>query len=107
MGNVVSKNRLPSGEVRFEIAIDKSEALQLGGRFKGIQLLSSSLCNQKTQIIELGINKSTKYFQIPDKLVIKSASRGRKKTKDKMRWSCQRLETPTQHIFIYVMRNLK
>lgn len=95
MGTVLSSKKRDDGKIVFEIIVDYEEATQLKGHMEDVHLFSEKIADIETNIATRGKNEATKYFLIPKKI--------RKKMKVPAQVSCQKIETPTKSIFIYVV----
>ena len=99
MGCILSSRVKDDGKVVFEICVEQEEALQLKGHLENIHVFSEKTAEGKTNMVQRGKNDSTRYFLIPrdmrSNLGYKSISK------------CQRIETKSKIIFIYVMDRIK
>jgi len=75
--------------------MDYDESVQLKGHMSNIHLFSENVADIKTNISQRGKNEATKYFLIPKEL--------RKNLKFNEKTTCQKIETKTKTIFIYVL----
>jgi superfamily II RNA helicase len=82
-----------------EVEMDYEESLQLKGHIRNIHLFSEDSAEIKTNLSQRGTNEATKYFLIPREL--------RENLKFEEKVKCQRLETDTKIIFIYVVDKIK
>ena len=99
MGSILSSKKQDDGKIIFEIAMDYEEALQLQGHMDNIHIFSENIAHIKANMAQRGKNAATKYFLIPREL-----RKGLKFNKDA---SCQRIDTKTRTIFVYVIDKLK
>ena len=95
MGAILGSKVAADGKIVYTISLDPKEALQLKGHVDDVYLFSDRTAEIKTNIATRGKNNATKYFLIPKEL--------RKEIKLKNEISCQKIETRTKTIFIYVM----
>ena len=99
MGSILSSRVKDDGKVIFEVCVSQEEALQLKGHLENIHVFSEKTADSKTNMVQRGKNDSTRYFLIPrdmrSNLGYKSISK------------CQKIETKSKIIFIYVMDRLK
>ena len=95
MGSIVSSKIRSDGKVSFEVVVDYDEALQLKGYMDHIYIFSERNSKHKTGISQRGKNEATKYFLIPKQL--------RQNLKFTSDVSCQRIETKTKTVFIYLV----
>lgn len=98
MGTILSSRMKDDGKVVFEIAVDYDESVQLKGHMDNIHIFSENVTDIKTNISQRGKNEATKYFLIPKEL--------RKDLKFDAKTTCQKIETKTKTIFIYVLDNI-
>ena len=99
MGCILSSKVKEDGKVIFEVCVDQEEALQLRGHLENIHVFSEKTAEGKTNMVQRGKNESTKYFLIPRNMRTNLGYRNIAK--------CQRIETKSKIIFIYVMDRLK
>ena len=95
MGAVLSSRMKDDGKVIFEVAVDYDESTQLKGFMDNVHIFSENVADIKTNISQRGKNEATKYFLIPREL--------RKGLKFTAETTCQKIETKTKTIFIYVV----
>ena len=95
MGKVLGTKTTKEGNVLFEIELDYEEALQLKGHIQNIHIFSEDVADVKTNLSQRGKNEATKYFLIPREL--RSGLKFNEKVK------CQKLETDSKIIFVYVV----
>jgi hypothetical protein len=101
MGSILSSKVLKDeNKVIFEVLADYEEALQLKGSIDNVHIFSENIADIKTNLSMRGKNEATKYFLIPKQL-----------RKD-LRFGvedviCQRINTPTKIIFVYVIDKIK
>jgi len=99
MGKVLGTKVTKDSKVIFEVEMTYEESLQLKGNIKNIHLFSEDAAEIKTNLSQRGKNEATKYFLIPRDLRVNL------KFNEKVK--CQKLETNTKIIFIYVVDKLK
>jgi len=78
--------------------MDYDESVQLRGHMSNIHLFSENVADIKANISQRGKNEATKYFLIPKEL--------RKNLKFDSKTTCQKIETKTKIIFVYVVDKL-
>jgi len=99
MGSILSSRSTKNGKIIYEVEMDYEESLQLKGYIKNVYLFSEDVAEIKTNLSARGKNEATKYFLIPREL------RSNIKLTDKVK--CQKLETNSKIIFIYVVDKLR
>ena len=99
MGRILGTKTTKEGNVIFEIELDYEESLLLKGHIKNIHVFSEDVADIKTNLSQRGKNEATKYFLIPREL------RSNLKFNEKVR--CQKLETESKIVFIYVVDKIK
>ena len=95
MGVILSSKVKDDGKVVFEIAVEPEEAIQLKGHLSGIHLFTENVIDSVLSLSTRGKNDATKYFLVPKGL--------RDDIKTDARALCQKIETKTNIIFIYVI----
>ncbi len=95
MGTILSTRMKDDGKVVFEVVIDYNESVQLRGYMDNIHIFSENIADVETNISQRGKNEATKYFLIPKEL--------RKGLKFTAKTTCQKIDTKTKTIFIYVV----
>ena len=95
MGAILSSRMKDDGKVIFEVAVDYNESVQLKGYMDNVHVFSENVADIETNISQRGKNEATKYFLIPKEL--------RKGLKFTAKTTCQKIETKTKTIFIYVV----
>lgn len=98
MGKILGTKTTKEGKVVFEVEVDYEEALQLKGYIDNIFLFSEDTADIKTNLSTRGKNEATKYFLIPREL--------RENIKFNEKVKCQKIETPTKLIFIYLVSKI-
>ena len=98
MGTILSSKIKDDGKIIFETVIEYEEAVQLKGHMDNIHIFSENVADVETNISQRGKNEATKYFLIPKEL--------RKGLKFTAKTTCQKIETKTKTIFIYVVDKL-
>lgn len=99
MGSIISSKTTKEGKIIFEVLVDYEESLQLKGHVQNIYLFSEDVADIKTNLSARGKNEATKYFLIPREL------RHNIKFGDKVK--CQKIESESKMIFIYVVDKLR
>lgn len=97
MGTIIS-SEVNGDQITFKVVLRKDEALHLKGHTDKIHLLTERTSENNTNIARRGKNGATKYFLIPRKL--------RKNLKFTEDVSCQRIDTDTKTIFVYLVDKL-
>jgi hypothetical protein len=95
MGTILTSRTKEDGKIVFEILVDYEEALQLKGSINNVHLFSEDVADIETRLTQRGKNESTYYFLVPKDL--------RKDLKFKGAVKCQKIETKTKTMFIYVI----
>src|SRR3989338_2782773 len=98
MGTILSSRVKDDGKVVFEVSLDYEESLQLKGYLDNVHLFSENVSEVETVISQRGKNEATKYFLIPKEL--------RKGLKFSSKTKCQKIDTKTKTVFIYVVDKL-
>jgi hypothetical protein len=98
MGSILSSKTTKEGKIVYEVAMDYDESLQLKGHIKNIHIFSEDVAEIKTNLSSRGKNEATKYFLVPREL------RHNIKFTDNVK--CQKLETESKIIFVYVVDKL-
>ena len=98
MGTILGTKTTKDNNIIFEIMMDYEESLQLQGHIKNVYVFSEDVADVKTNLSQRGRNEATKYFLVPREL------RGNLKFNGKVK--CQKLETETKIIFVYVVDKL-
>ncbi|MBN2454454.1 hypothetical protein JXB11_02815 [Candidatus Woesearchaeota archaeon] len=101
MGKLIGYRPLKSGKIKCFLSTDVSESSQLEGNMRGVYLFCPGTCKTKSGVIEVGINHSTKYFEVPEALIFKP--RRKKISKKKLFGTCQKLEKKDKVFFIYIV----
>jgi hypothetical protein len=99
MGEILSSKTTQDGKVVHEVMVDYDESLQLKGNVQKIHVFSEDVAQIRTNLSGRGKNEATKYFLIPREL--------RKGTEINDRVTCQKLETDSKIIFIYIVDKLR
>ena len=95
MGTILSSRVKDDGKVIFEISMDYEESVQLKGHMDNVHIFAENVVDIKTNISQRGKNEATKYFLIPREL--------RKDLKFNSSTTCQKIETKTKTIFVFVV----
>lgn len=98
MGTILSSRTKEDGKVVFEVLVDYDEALQLRGNLSNVHLFSEDVATMETQITQRGKNEATTYLLLPRELRRTNKLRGIAR--------CQKIETQTKLIFLYVVDKL-
>ncbi len=98
MGTILSSRMKDDGKIIFEVSVDYEESVQLKGYMENIHIFSENVADVETNISQRGKNEATKYFLIPKEL--------RKSMKFDAKTTCQKIETKTKSIFVYVVDKL-
>jgi hypothetical protein len=96
MGTIISQKLMPDHKVKIRVKVDIDEALVLRGNVNKVHLFSRDLPNIESKIIEKGKDGVTKYFSVPYEF----REKPKKMSKE---ISCQKIETDTKVIFVYVI----
>ena len=99
MGSILSSRVKEDGKVVFEVCISQDESLQLKGHLESIHLFSEKIADCKTNMVQRGKNESSKYFLIPKHMRSNLGYRSIAK--------CQRIDTSSKTIFIYIIDRFK
>ena len=102
MGSIIGKEECAEG-VKLTIVLDADEANALKGNYKDVHAFCSDVCLAKTGILETGLNKSIKYFQVPKEL--RMSRPGRQPCCDAkiITASCQKIESSKRICFVYII----
>lgn len=104
MGRVINSERLGEDKIKLKILMDVNELASLQGNYKNVHLFSATNFTTKAEVMESAINKVTKYFKIPQKLMVDALrKKGRGKLNEGYPISCLKLETTDQFFFIYIV----
>jgi hypothetical protein len=95
MGMILGTKTLKDKKIIFEVEMNYEESLRLKGHINNIHLFSEDAAEIKTNLSQRGTNEATKYFLIPREL------RGELNFNEEVR--CQKIETETKTIFIFVV----
>ena len=99
MGTILGTKITKDNKIVFEVEIDYEESLKLKGHIKNIHIFSEDAAEIKTNLSQRGTNEATKYFLIPREL------RGNLKFNELVK--CQKMETDTRTIFVFVVNKVK
>ncbi len=99
MGRVLATKTLKDNKVVFEVELDYEESLQLKGHIQNIHLFSEDVADVKSNLSQRGKNEATKYFLIPRDL--------RANLRFTENVKCQKIETESKIIFVYVVDKLQ
>ena len=95
MGTILGSKVTGDGKIVYTVSLEPDESLQLKGHMDDIHLFSERTAEIKTNIATRGKNDATKYFLIPREI--------REGIKVNSEIACQKIETRTKVIFVYVM----
>ena len=98
MGTILNSKTTNDGKIIFEVLVDYEEALQLRGHINNIYMFSEEVIDVTSHIALRGKNDATKYLLIPREL--------RKELKFNSAVKCQKIETPTNTIFVYMLNKI-
>ena len=98
MGSIINSKTANDGKLIFEVLVDYEESLELKGHIKNVHLFSEDATDTKAKISLRGRKAATKYFLIPKDL--------RKDLKFDALVKCQKIETQSKVIFVYVVDKL-
>ncbi|MCH7850106.1 MAG: hypothetical protein IH845_00500 [Nanoarchaeota archaeon] len=99
MGRILGTKTTKDNKIIFEVEIDYEESLKLKGHIKNIHLFSEDAANIKSNLSQRGSKEATKYFLIPREL--------RENLKFDEEVKCQKIETDTRTLFIFVVNKVK
>lgn len=99
MGEILSSKTTKEGKVIHEIIVDYEESLQLRGNVQNVHIFSEDVAITKANLSGRGKNEATKYFLIPREL--------RKGIEINDKVKCQKLETDSKIVFIYIVDKLR
>ena len=98
MGTIVSTKIREDNKVQIELVVDCDEWMQLKGNLNDVHVFSDGIADIKANISQRGKNSATKYFLIPKEL--------RAKLNFDENTKCQKIDTKTKSIFVYVVDKL-
>ena len=99
MGVILGTKTTKDNKIIFEVEMDYEESLKLKGHIKNIHIFSEDAAEIKTNLSQRGTNEATKYFLIPREL--------RENLKFDEQVKCQKIETDTRIIFVFVVSKVK
>jgi len=99
MGTILGTKITKDNKIVFEVEMDYEESLKLKGHIKNVHIFSEDAAEIKTNLSQRGTNEATKYFLIPREL------RGDLKFNEQVK--CQKVETNTRIIFVFVVDKIK
>ena len=99
MGTILGTKITKDNKIIFEVEMDYEESLKLKGHIKNVHIFSEDAAEIKTNLSQRGTNEATKYFLIPREL------RGDLKFNEQVK--CQKVETDTRTIFVFVVDKIK
>lgn len=103
MALILNFKELDDKKIKCTLLLDIEETFNLQGNLKGVYLFSSDLSTTQVGIKELGIDKSSKYFEIPKKMMLKKHEGKNKIFENKVTASCQKIENEDKYFFIYII----
>ena len=95
MGTILSSRIKDNKEVIVEVSLDYNEVVQLKGHMDNVHLFSENVSETELDVSRRGQRDATIYFIVPREL--------RKGLEDKKKVKCQRLDTKSKTIFVYVV----
>ena len=95
MGTILTSRTKEDNKIVFEIQVDYEEALQLKGSINNVHLFSEDVAEVETRLTKRGKDEATYYFLVPKDL--------RRDLKFNGKVRCQKIDTKTKTIFIYVL----
>jgi hypothetical protein len=95
MGTILGTKMTKDDKVIFEVEMDYEDSLKLRGHVKNVHVFSEDAADLRTNLAQRGANDTTKYFLIPREL--RDGLNFDKSVK------CQKIETESRKIFIFVM----
>ena len=99
MGTILGTRMVNDDKVVFEVEMDYEDSLKLRGHVKNVHIFSEHAADLRTNLAQRGVNDATKYFLIPRELREGLNFDGCVK--------CQRIETESKKIFIFMMDKIK
>lgn len=99
MGDILGIRTSKDKNVIVEVQMTYEESLQLGGHIKNVHLISEDAAVIKANLSQRGTNEATKYLLIPREL------RDDLTFDEKVK--CQRVDTDSKIIFIYMVDKIK
>lgn len=99
MGTILSTRMTKDDTVIFEVEMDYGDSLKLKGHVKNVYVFSEDAAEIRTNLSQRGTNEATKYFLIPKEL--------RKDLCFNKNVKCQKIETETRNIFVFVTDKVK
>ena len=99
MGIILGTKTTKNNKIIFEVEMDYEESLKIKVNIKNIHVFSEDAAEIKTNLSQRGTNEATKYFLIPREL--------RENLKFDEQVKCQKIETDTRIIFVFVVSKVK
>ncbi|MBS3130897.1 hypothetical protein J4212_00535 [Candidatus Woesearchaeota archaeon] len=99
MGTIIGTRSVKDNKIIVEVEMDYEESLLLKGHIKNVHIFSEDSADIRTNLSQRGKNEATKYFLVPKQL------RNNLKFNEKVK--CQKLETNTKIIFVYVVDKIR
>ena len=99
MGTILGTKIAKNNKIIFEVEMDYEESLKLKGHIKNVHVFSEDAAEIRTNLSQRGTNEATKYFLIPRKL--------RENLTFNEKVKCQKIDTDTKTIFVFVVNKSK
>ncbi len=99
MGTILGTKTTKDNKIIFEVEMDYEESLKLKGNIKNVHVFSEDAAEIKAKLSQRGTNEATKYFLIPREL--------RKNLTFNEEVKCQKIDTDTRIIFVFVVSKVK
>jgi hypothetical protein len=99
VGRILGTRTSKDNKVIFDIEMEYEETLSLKGHRKDVHVFSEDAAEVQTNLSQRGTNVATKYFLIPRIL--------RKNLDFNGKVYCQKIETSTKNIFVFVVDKIK
>jgi hypothetical protein len=99
MGTILGTKTTKDNKIIFEVEMDYEESLKLKGNIKNVHVFSEDAAEIKANLSQRGTNEATKYFLIPREL--------RKNLTFNEEVKCQKIDTDTRIIFVFVVSKVK
>ena len=94
MGSILGSKVTHDGKIIYSVCLDHDESLQLQGHIDDVHVFSSRVATVDTNVSAREKNSATQYFLIPREL---------RKELNYKNCSCQRLETKSKIVFVYLI----
>lgn len=102
MGKIIDSKQLKNNQFLYKIFINAEEVLALQGNLKNVYCFTSNTFTVKAEIMESAIEGSTKYFSIPEELMVDVLRK--KRAQQYLSGSCINMNIGNKVFFIYVIR---